>query len=44
MFELTENDIHLSSQAVNKDQAIEMVAQALIQSGYVEEGYFSWHA
>ncbi|HDR1919603.1 TPA: fused PTS fructose transporter subunit IIA/HPr protein [Pasteurella multocida] len=41
MFELTENDIHLSSQAVNKDQAIEMVAQALIQSGYVEEGYLA---
>ncbi|MDP9500370.1 fused PTS fructose transporter subunit IIA/HPr protein [Bisgaard Taxon 45] len=41
MFELTENDIHLSSQAVNKDQAIEMVAQALIQSGYVEPGYLA---
>lgn len=39
MLNLSENNIHLSAQAENKQQAIELIAQALEQAGYVEEGY-----
>ncbi len=39
MFNLSEKDIHLNSQADNKQQAIEKVAAALISESYVEEGY-----
>lgn len=39
MFNLSEQDIHLSAQADNKQQAIEVVAGALEQGGYVEQGY-----
>lgn len=39
MFNLPENNIHLSAQADNKQQAIELVAQALEQADYVEAGY-----
>lgn len=39
MFQLTENDIHLAAYAENKQQAIELVATSLIESGCVESGY-----
>lgn len=39
MFNLLESNIHLSAQAENKQQAIEQVAAALEQAGYVESGY-----
>ncbi|SUT88767.1 bifunctional PTS system fructose-specific transporter subunit IIA/HPr protein [[Actinobacillus] rossii] len=39
MFNLPENNIHLASQAENRTQAIELVANALEQAGYVENGY-----
>lgn len=39
MFNLPETNIHLSAQASNKRQAIELAAQALEQAGYVESGY-----
>lgn len=39
MFNLPENNIHLSAQAGNKEQAIELAAKALEQAGYVESGY-----
>ncbi|MGR3806875.1 fused PTS fructose transporter subunit IIA/HPr protein [Pasteurella testudinis] len=39
MFNLPENNIHLSASADNKQQAIEMAANALAQDGYVEAGY-----
>ncbi|MGV6988033.1 fused PTS fructose transporter subunit IIA/HPr protein [Testudinibacter sp. P80/BLE/0925] len=39
MFNLPENNIHLSATADNKQQAIEMAANALVQAGYVEAGY-----
>ena len=39
MFNLPENNIHLSATADNKQQAIEMAANALVQDGYVEAGY-----
>ncbi|SMB87670.1 Phosphocarrier protein HPr/PTS system D-fructose-specific IIA component (F1P-forming), Frc family (TC 4.A.2.1.1) [Pasteurella testudinis DSM 23072] len=39
MFNLPENNIHLSAAADNKQQAIEMAANALAQNGYVEAGY-----
>ncbi len=39
MFNLPENNIHLAVQATNKQQAIEMVAEALERAGYVESGY-----
>ncbi|MDU8923404.1 fused PTS fructose transporter subunit IIA/HPr protein [Pasteurellaceae bacterium LIM206] len=39
MFNLPENNIHLSAQASNKQQAITMAANALEQAGYVESGY-----
>lgn len=39
MFNLSEQDIHLSATADNKQQAIELVANALEKSGYVESGY-----
>lgn len=39
MFNLPKDNIHLSAQADNKQQAIAQVAQALEQSGYVEAGY-----
>lgn len=39
MFNLPENNIHLAVQAVNKQQAIEIIAAALEQAGYVENGY-----
>lgn len=39
MFNLPETNIHLSAQADNKQQAIELAANALEQAGYVESGY-----
>ncbi|KGQ71530.1 bifunctional PTS system fructose-specific transporter subunit IIA/HPr protein [Chelonobacter oris] len=39
MFNLPENNIHLSASADNKQHAIEMAANALVQGGYVEAGY-----
>lgn len=39
MFNLPETNIHLSAQADNKQQAIELAAKALEQAGYVESGY-----
>ncbi|MDG6895530.1 fused PTS fructose transporter subunit IIA/HPr protein [Volucribacter amazonae] len=39
MFNLPEDNIHLAAKADNKQQAIEQVAQALEQAGYVEAGY-----
>lgn len=39
MFNLPENNIHLSSQAKDKQQALELAAQALEKAGYVESGY-----
>ena len=39
MFNLPENNIHLSATADNKQQAIEIAANALVQDGYVEAGY-----
>lgn len=39
MFNLSESNIHLSAQASNKEQAIQLVAQALEQADYVESGY-----
>lgn len=39
MFNLSEQNIHLSAQAENKQQAIELAAKALEQAGYVENGY-----
>lgn len=39
MFNLPENNIHLSATADNKQQAIELAANALVQAGYVEAGY-----
>ncbi|SPY38477.1 fused PTS fructose transporter subunit IIA/HPr protein [Pasteurella canis] len=39
MFQLSDNDIHLSAQATDKQQAIELVADALVEAGYVESGY-----
>ncbi|URL06848.1 fused PTS fructose transporter subunit IIA/HPr protein [Avibacterium sp. 21-595] len=41
MLNLSENNIHLSAQAENKQQAIELVAQALEQAGNVEAGYLA---
>lgn len=39
MLELSEGNIHLNTNAVDKQQAIEMVASALEQAGNVESGY-----
>ena len=39
MFNLPESNIHLAAQADNKQQAIELAANALEQAGYVEHGY-----
>ncbi|MGC7559967.1 fused PTS fructose transporter subunit IIA/HPr protein [Pasteurella sp. PK-2025] len=39
MFNLSENDIHLSANASDKMQAIELAAKALEQAGYVDSGY-----
>ncbi|TCP93204.1 phosphocarrier protein HPr /PTS system D-fructose-specific IIA component (F1P-forming) (Frc family) [Cricetibacter osteomyelitidis] len=39
MFNLPEQDIHLSAQADNKKHAIEQVATALEKAGYVEASY-----
>ncbi|RRD41713.1 PTS sugar transporter subunit IIA, partial [Tessaracoccus sp. OH4464_COT-324] len=39
MFNLSEQNIHLSAKAENKQQAIELAAKALEQAGYVENGY-----
>ena len=39
MFELSLKDIHLGAQAPNKQEAIAKVASALVQAGYVSEGY-----
>ncbi|MBN6070176.1 fused PTS fructose transporter subunit IIA/HPr protein [Aggregatibacter actinomycetemcomitans] len=39
MFNLPESNIHLAVQADNKQQAIEMAANALEQAGHVESGY-----
>ncbi|MFZ7216466.1 fused PTS fructose transporter subunit IIA/HPr protein [Avibacterium avium] len=41
MLNLSEKNIHLSAQAENKQQAIELVAQALEQAGNVEAGYLA---
>ncbi|MBN6079096.1 fused PTS fructose transporter subunit IIA/HPr protein [Aggregatibacter actinomycetemcomitans] len=39
MFNLPESNIHLAVQADNKQQAIEIAANALEQAGHVESGY-----
>ncbi|MFD1804922.1 fused PTS fructose transporter subunit IIA/HPr protein [Pasteurella oralis] len=39
MFQLSDNDIHLAVQATNKQQAIALVADALVNTGCVENGY-----
>ncbi|WP_109077986.1 fused PTS fructose transporter subunit IIA/HPr protein [Aggregatibacter kilianii] len=39
MFNLPESNIHLAASAENKQQAIELAANALEQAGYVESGY-----
>lgn len=39
MFHLTPQDIHLAAEAGNKEEAIRQVAAALVQAGYVGEGY-----
>lgn len=39
MFNLPENNIHLANQAAHKTEAIQLVATALEQAGYVEAGY-----
>ena len=39
MLELSEGNIHLNTNAVDKQQAIEMAASALEQAGNVESGY-----
>ena len=39
MLELSESNIHLNANAVNKQQAIEMAASALVQADNVENGY-----
>ena len=39
MFNLPESNIHLAAQAADKQQAIELAANALEQAGYVESGY-----
>ncbi|WP_118858983.1 fused PTS fructose transporter subunit IIA/HPr protein [Haemophilus haemolyticus] len=39
MLELSESNIHLNANAADKQQAIEMVASALVQADNVENGY-----
>ena len=39
MFNLPESNIHLAAQAADKQQAIELAANALEHAGYVESGY-----
>ena len=39
MFNLPESNIHLAARAADKQQAIELAANALEQAGYVESGY-----
>ena len=39
MLELSESNIHLNTNAVDKQQAIEMAASALVQADNVENGY-----
>lgn len=39
MFHLALQDIHLAAQADNKEQAIRLVAAALVEAGYVADGY-----
>ncbi|HHX2257611.1 TPA: fused PTS fructose transporter subunit IIA/HPr protein [Haemophilus influenzae] len=39
MLELSESNIHLNANAIDKQQAIEMAASALVQAGNVENGY-----
>ena len=39
MLELSESNIHLNANAIDKQQAIEMTASALVQAGNVENGY-----
>ena len=39
MLELSESNIHLNANAVNKQQAIEIAASALVQADNVENGY-----
>ena len=39
MLELSESNIHLNANAIDKKQAIEMAASALVQAGNVENGY-----
>ena len=41
MLELSENNIHLDAKASDKQQAIEMVAGALVASGNVADGYLA---
>lgn len=39
MFHLSPQDIHLAATASNKEEAIQQIAAALTQAGYVSEGY-----
>lgn len=39
MFHLSPQDIHLAASASNKEEAIQQIAAALTQAGYVSEGY-----
>ena len=39
MLELSESNIHLNANAIDKQQAIEMAASALVQADNVENGY-----
>lgn len=41
MLKLTEDALHLQCRAANKNQAIEIVAKALEQSGYVKPGFIN---
>ncbi|WP_392566905.1 fused PTS fructose transporter subunit IIA/HPr protein [Utexia brackfieldae] len=39
MFELVAKDVHMNQSAQDKTQAIKSIAQALVEAGFVEEGY-----
>ena len=41
MLKLTEDALHLQCRAANKNQAIEIAAKALEQSGYVKPGFIN---
>lgn len=39
MFTLNENDIHVQQSANNKNEAIKKICLALVENGYVSDGY-----